>query len=667
MSYANFESGPKRAAVVGPSGVEDPLPPFSTALQRHLDCGHDLITLYPWNSADAHGRALGKVPRGRWRQVDYTDRDILKNVAEGGNTGVRIKDGWVVLDYDPRNDPDGLTPDMLELEYGSFLESLPGVRTGGGGWHRYARVPEGSRLRREHPDFPGLEIKQEGGQVVAAGSRHPNGRMYQWIEASPRLAGDLNTRMLLAWRRPKRNQIGHEGPISTTRAKACLDQLDVLEYRLHDEWFELMTAFHSATGGCLEGRGIFESWSTADPLYSSHTELIRERWDSLEANKAGGITVGTLFHHVRERGGSIPAPDPEEVFDRVPIESHQPEHGSGGIVWAKGIAEQRISWLWRPWLARGKAAILEGNPGLGKTTIALDLFARLSTGRAFPGEEEASHRPTKVLIVAPEDTVEDVLRPRLRLADADLGSVGFYEYTKPNGIEVPVTLSVLGRVLNDARKAGVGFVYFDSIMSFIGGNANTHNDAGVREVLHEIDCGVRSIGAQFLATRHLHKGEKSIAAFAGGGSIAFTAFARSVLLCAKDPKHWDDRNRGVLAHTKGNLGPSATSLRYRIIEPEPNVTKIEWLATCDLTADELVAYTPDSEKRGEARRACGQWLGRYFSDGKREVASNVKAAARAAGHEWTNSTWDRARKDRFIGSAGRGQTAVWFLEEPRLG
>jgi hypothetical protein len=48
------------------------------------------------------------------------------------------------------------------------------------------------------------------------------------------------------------------------------------------------------------------------------------------------------------------------------------------------LTRRPLSWLW-PWqLGLGKLAILDGDPGLGKSLVALDLCARLSTGRPFP-------------------------------------------------------------------------------------------------------------------------------------------------------------------------------------------------------------------------------------------------------------------------------------------
>src|SRR5262245_65063804 len=48
------------------------------------------------------------------------------------------------------------------------------------------------------------------------------------------------------------------------------------------------------------------------------------------------------------------------------------------------LAPRPVAWLWPGRLALGKLAILDGDPGLGKSLVTLDLCARLSTGQPFP-------------------------------------------------------------------------------------------------------------------------------------------------------------------------------------------------------------------------------------------------------------------------------------------
>jgi predicted ATP-dependent serine protease len=61
---------------------------------------------------------------------------------------------------------------------------------------------------------------------------------------------------------------------------------------------------------------------------------------------------------------------------------------------AASIAPQAIEWLWPGWLARGRLHLLAGQPGAGKTTLALEFAAIYLVRRRVAGwrENEASER-----------------------------------------------------------------------------------------------------------------------------------------------------------------------------------------------------------------------------------------------------------------------------------
>ena len=48
---------------------------------------------------------------------------------------------------------------------------------------------------------------------------------------------------------------------------------------------------------------------------------------------------------------------------------------------------QEVAWLWKPYIPFGKITIIQGDPGEGKTTLALRVAAACSTGTALPGME----------------------------------------------------------------------------------------------------------------------------------------------------------------------------------------------------------------------------------------------------------------------------------------
>ena len=48
-----------------------------------------------------------------------------------------------------------------------------------------------------------------------------------------------------------------------------------------------------------------------------------------------------------------------------------------------------IRWLWKDHLPFGTVSLIEGDPGLGKSQITMDLTSRITKGCPMPGEKES--------------------------------------------------------------------------------------------------------------------------------------------------------------------------------------------------------------------------------------------------------------------------------------
>ena len=77
------------------------------------------------------------------------------------------------------------------------------------------------------------------------------------------------------------------------------------------------------------------------------------------------------------------------------------------------LTPRRVAWLWQNRLALGKLALLDGDPGLGKSLVALDLCARLSTGRTMPDDSPGIGLANSIVING-EDGPADTILPRLQ-------------------------------------------------------------------------------------------------------------------------------------------------------------------------------------------------------------------------------------------------------------
>ena len=86
------------------------------------------------------------------------------------------------------------------------------------------------------------------------------------------------------------------------------------------------------------------------------------------------------------------------------------------------IQSQQVEWLWYPYIPFGKITIVQGDPGEGKTTFALNLAARISKGERF-GQEDTTGVPLSVIYQTAEDGLSDTVKPRLEEAKADCSRI----------------------------------------------------------------------------------------------------------------------------------------------------------------------------------------------------------------------------------------------------
>ena len=127
-------------------------------------------------SVAQHPRVLWE----RWlsRRATPTDIDFWWDRWPEANVGVVT--GWVsaliVVDIDPRNGGDG-TRAELEAEERALPATVTSL-TGGGGRHLYFAHP--THLVPSRPLGAGVDLKAEGGVVVAPPSRHASGQEYRW-------------------------------------------------------------------------------------------------------------------------------------------------------------------------------------------------------------------------------------------------------------------------------------------------------------------------------------------------------------------------------------------------------------------------------------------------------------------------------------------------------
>ena len=98
------------------------------------------------------------------------------------NIGIATGRGLAVLDIDPRHGGHQSVAD-LQRRHGRLPVTLT-CRTGGGGWHLYFSI-ERAIGNSVGALGPGLDVRSNGGYVVAPPSLHISGRQYKWCSEAP--------------------------------------------------------------------------------------------------------------------------------------------------------------------------------------------------------------------------------------------------------------------------------------------------------------------------------------------------------------------------------------------------------------------------------------------------------------------------------------------------
>lgn len=270
---------------------------------------------------------------------------------------------------------------------------------------------------------------------------------------------------------------------------------------------------------------------------------------------------------------------------------------------ASEVQTRRVCYLWEGRIPLGAMTIMPGEEGIGKTTVGIRIMADLTRG-ALSGEYLGE--PRTVVVVAPEDGVEDVLRPRFEQAGADLDRVLFVDGvfdptdTTDRGVVLPRDLDALGRLV---REKDVAMVWIDSLVTTLPGNASTTRYQDTSNALKPIGRWADTERVAVVAPWHLNKSAGSDTGSRMMDSKAFRSATRSVLMVFAADDAAPGVTEGFVVLDKVNASTlHLPALRYRL-----------------RSADYVVI-----ENGREVRASCGvaDWIG--------EVEGDARAIARAA-------------------------------------
>lgn len=494
-----------------------------TAAREYIARGISVIPLYgPDEPTGEPVDKRGKRPAiGSWKEYQTrlaTDDELVKWFEDGKrNIGIVTGaiSGITAVDFD--------TQEAIEDAKRKNFPRGPLSKTAKG-YHALCRYEAGHRNFQKRADLPGIDLRAEGGYIVAGPSIHATGKAYAWVDGR-----GLDTELPTApeWLFAKSDK--DKTPISDLYNAKTGNRNESLA-RLLGSWLndhKNITLPELADMAAL--------WNKSLPSPLSADEINR--------------TCESIFS-MYLKGKTEPANNKLREVTLIQGCTVQPEH---------------ITWAWNGWFPLGKLVIVAGQPGTGKTTVMLAIATAITIGGNMPDGTPTDKG--SVVIWSGEDGLADTLAPRLIAMGADMTKIFFVAGKGNTTFDPSQDMPLLAEIIKTVPD--IKMVVIDPVVSAISGDS--HKNAEVRKGLQPlVDLG-RDTGACIVGISHFNKsgGNTSTPLDLISGSIAFGAIARVVIgaakLTAPDPEHGHSR---ILCRIKSNIGPDEDGVGYDLrMEP----------------------------------------------------------------------------------------------------
>lgn len=304
------------------------------------------------------------------------------------------------------------------------------------------------------------------------------------------------------------------------------------------------------------------------------------------------------------------------------------------------VQSQEIEWLWYPFIPYGKLTIIQGDPGDGKTTMVLNLAAKLSKGEALDENMKVTE-PVNVIYQTAEDGLADTVKPRLELAGADCERIIVID-------ESDKSLSMVDERLEEAIvRTGARLLILDPIQAYLGGGMDMNRANEARDMTKKLGALAEKTKCAIILIGHMNKASGNKAAYRGMGSIDFFAVARSVLLVGRVE---GEPNTRAVVQKKNNLAAFGHPKAFALSEEG-----FQWIGDYEITVDEVLGgIAPKANKMELAKQML-----RELAETHSAVLSN-EIFDRADELGISKRTLENAKKE--LGIRARKINNAWYWE-----
>lgn len=520
-----------------------------------------------WEAYQSHKASLDEITHWFGNGLD---RNV--GIVTGAVSGV------VVLDVD--------SDDALAAL--GDLPKTPTVKTGKG-YHFYFKHP-GTDVQTRIRMLDSVDLKGDGGYVVAPPSLHSNGTAYAWLVGLDTPLADLPNWVLTP---------ANDNERTSKYGVAWFEDAEALANVKSGQRNDILNQVACKAGSLIASDNLSEHEARAAMLGACKQNglIADDGLRSVQATINSGITEGKKH--------------PRYPLDPLKTEAvYKPGKGLV-IVNASEIKPEQVNWLW-PGVLVNDFVLLAGDAGLGKSQVACSVSAIVSTGGKWPASTENARRGS-VLIFSMEDSPEHTIVPRLTAAGADLSRVHVVKMAVDDKGQRPVSLKGdMPEIRAAIEQIGdVSLITIDPVTAYLG-DANNNDTGDVRAITTELAALAHDYGLCVLGVSHLNKKQDQSAITRVQGSGAWVQAARAAFLVERDA---DDPDKRSMTPFKNNLAPDSTGFAFTmqsVTLPATGVetSKIVWEGyTMKMTAAQALAARNEGGKLAEAKEFLRVTLG----------------------------------------------------------
>ena len=320
----------------------------------------------------------------------------------------------------------------------------------------------------------------------------------------------------------------------------------------------------------------------------------------------------------------------------------------------KDVKAKEVRWLWKPYIAFGKVTLIQGDTGIGKTSLLVKVMADLSNGIYPPAmfreclQPQEKGKPLTTYYISIENGIDDTIVP---LFDLLGGNREYVQYQDERNGHFVLT----GDEIRECVKmTGARLIVVDPWQQFLDNASSTDNNA-LRNMIREVQNAAEETGTAVVLAGNYTKAIVRSDLTKGLGGAELNNTLRSILTV----KDGNDPSERQLTVTKMSfLGKEVTPVVFR----QDEKYKISYVYD-DYSMENEDAPVEDQDRSGDRRLSKGErtavFLREILADGPLD-SNEVKRRVNES--KFSMTTVNRIKEGIVIIEQQSDKSSLWRLK-----